>query len=361
MNLFLTIIIVLGAVVAARMAMMYYVRWYFTWENRERRGMGYFGRTLSEKHDFKAQIKRRSFLMPLIVFIEGRYSRLSKKNSQIPSIHYEDITAPSYSTTKTSIKKGTEYQASSDDVFVVTQMKCGTTWMQQIVFEVLSHGKGDLSDSGYRHLNGVSAWLESVDGISVEQSPKIGSPGKRIIKTHLPVSYCPFNKEAKYIYVIRHPASCFASIVDYFKLMGGKLAPSHDQILEWYCSSNMWFTPWPDHVTGWEKRSSECSNILICHFEKMKEDLKGSVLEVSKFLKVDLSEEELENVVKRSSFDYMKANEEQFEMSPPNFCSVQGEYFRDGSALRYQSVLEEDRKKIHEFCLSRQLDASSLF
>ncbi|HBG51064.1 MAG TPA: hypothetical protein DDW89_04535, partial [Gammaproteobacteria bacterium] len=48
------------------------------------------------------------------------------------------------------------YQPEAADIFIATQMKCGTTWMQQIVFEILHGGAGDLSDAGYRHMYAVS-------------------------------------------------------------------------------------------------------------------------------------------------------------------------------------------------------------
>ena len=48
-------------------------------------------------------------------------------------------------------------------------------------------------------------------------------------------------------------------------------------------------------------------------YEEMKTDLPGTVRKIAAFLKVDLSEDEVEAVVRQSSFDHMKQIEHKFE------------------------------------------------
>lgn len=334
-----------------------YVRWYFRWENNQRRGMNYYGRSLDQRRRFKRQIRAYSFFMPALVQLEKLHRMASGKHPPIPSVCFQGIYAPSYSCAEESLRRAFDYKPSSQDVFVVTQMKCGTTWMQQVVYETLCGGEGDLSDTGHNHLYNVSPWLESLDGVPVEDAPLVGSRQKRIIKTHLPASVCPYRDDAKYIYVARHPASCYASILDYFRLMAGSLTPAKADVLEWFCSSRMWFTPWAEHVEEWWKRRDQ-SNVLFCFFEDMKKDLGETIGQVAGFLNAALTEDQIRKVLCKCSFDYMKSHEEYFEMCPPNFCSVNGSYLREGGLRRYESVSQGDRMRIQDYCLGRLAGSS---
>ena len=70
----------------------------------------------------------------------------------------------------------------------IARETAGTTWMQQIVYEIFYKRKGDLSDAGHRHLYAASPWIEAVDGVSMDEAPLHGAKGRRIIKTHLPAN-----------------------------------------------------------------------------------------------------------------------------------------------------------------------------
>src|SRR5262245_64544046 len=102
-------------------------------------------------------------------------------------------------------------------------------------------GRGDLADTG-RTMYSVSPWLEAQKSVAVDAAPLHGTDKpRRIIKTHLPARLCPFREEARYIYVARHPVSCFASCVDFIATNVGAFAPPLSVIEEWYCSEQaMW-------------------------------------------------------------------------------------------------------------------------
>ena len=182
----------------------------------------------------------------------------------------------------------------------------------------------------------------------------------RIIKTHMPVQLCPHSEKAKYIYVTRHPVSCFSSCVDQVELMGGPLSPSHDDLLRWYCSDQMWWLSWPEHVEGWWQRSKNHNNVMFIHYELMKNDLAGVVAIVADFLDFSLTDKELQNVVRKSSFDYMKEHEAHFEMMAPNIFSVsakKGGFMNAGTADRYKDSTSDQAQTIMQFCRERLVDA----
>jgi hypothetical protein len=311
--------------------------------------MNYYGKPLAERRAFRRKIKTHAIFLKPVIFLEAKLRRL-KENQDIASIEYKRVYGPSYSCSQKSFQKASEYQPTEQDIFVVTQMRCGTTWMQQIIYQILTKGDGGFNDNGHFHLYAVSPWIEALDSVSIEHAPFIGSSSKRIIKTHMPTTLCPYSEDAKYVYVARHPVSCFGSIVDYFHLTAGPFAPPDSKVADWFCGNRMWWLSWPEHVAGWWEWSQSKPNILFLHFEEMKKDLRRTIQGVAEFLGEALGEEEIQKILYKSSFQYMKKNEEYFEMVPPNLFSVYGSYFKSGRVDRHKDVSEENRQKILNFC-----------
>lgn len=345
-------LIIVASTVLLLIAGSRYFKWYFSWELKNRRGMTYYGRPLAERRSFKQRIRRHAFLLKPVVYLE---TRLRKRMGvqDIASMTYQGVRGPSFSCTPESFEQAAAYRPSLNDIFVVTQMKCGTTWMQQVVFQILTQGRGVFNDDQYLHLSAVSPWIEAVDGISISGAPLIGAPGRKIVKTHLPTNLCPFNDQARYIYVVRHPVSCFGSIMDYFKLTAGPFAPTEQCALEWFCSDDMWWQPWPDHVSKWWERSENHSNVFFTSFEAMKRDPHAVIEGVSAFLEETVDSQEVIAIANKSSFDYMKQHEAYFEMVPPNLFSVKGTYFKSGRLDRDKDVSETARETILKFCWHR--------
>ena len=66
-----------------------------------------------------------------------------------------------------------------------------------------------------------------------------------------------------------------------------------------------------------------------------------------------LSEEELEQVVRKCSFDYMQQHHEAFEMHPPQLLAADAAFFVRGSADRFRDVPEATRQRIAAWCAER--------
>lgn len=328
------------------LAAFVYLAWQVRWSRRHSMGTAYYGRPQAERRAYKEELRRRGrTFLPLVRAMSAVWKR------PMPTCEYKGVTGPGMACTPKTYRRAEEYVPQPGDVFVATQMKCGTTWMQQVVYEVLSHGRGDLSDAGHGHLYAVSPWIESNASVSLEGAPRIGESHSRIIKTHMPVQLTPYSPAARYVYVAREPVACFASCVDFIRMLTGPIAWDTQGFLDWFCSDRMWWRSWPEHVAGWWRWAQERSNVLFVHYEEMREDLPAVVVRVAAFLDVELTPEELAEVVRKSEFDYMKANEELFEMAAPNFFSVtEGTFFVSGGRERTQDVTPAARARILAFC-----------
>lgn len=349
MGFFGWIVTVFAIVVVLFVVQTVYLSVVLKWADEETRGLAYYGRPQAERLAFKKKLRRHAVLLYPILRLMGRSSKFTFQRA---SFQHRGIAGPIGSCTKESFAKADQYRPTADDVFVVTQMKCGTTWMQQVVYEVLHRGAGNLVDTGTA-MYAVSPWVEGIKSVPIEQSKLLGQERpSRIIKTHLPATHCPWSSRSKYIYVARHPVSCFASCFDFVATNAGAMAPSIELAEEWFCSPEwMWWGPWPDHVAGWWEKAQAEKNILFVSFEDMKRDLGAVVTKVTAFLGMTpLNPAELAQVVRKSSFQYMQAHQESFEMNPPHLLQADAELFVRGSADRHKDVPEEVQRRIAAWC-----------
>ena len=83
------------------------------------------------------------------------------------------------------------YKAKSDDKFIVTYPKSGTTWTQQMLFLILNNGVPQKDDS---ELFDKIPFLDYDGSQAVETLKK-----PEVIKAHLPYHLQPYNDNAKYL------------------------------------------------------------------------------------------------------------------------------------------------------------------
>lgn len=331
-----------------------YVIGFMVWVEIQTRGDGYFSRPLAERKKFVVLLQRHArYIRPLFEFI-AKFYRMKKP----PSFRYQGVTGPMMMSSKKSYQQTKNYLPQPEDIFIATQMKCGTTWMQQIVFEILCKGEGDLSDQGFRHMYALSPWIETspTSSVPMERAPLVGEHQNRIIKTHMPAQLIPYCEAAKYIYVTRHPVSCFASCVDFIHLLAGPLAPSREDLLDWYCSDDMFWMSWADNVESWWQRSQQASNVLFVHYEDLKRDLPQMIQSIAEFLGAKLTSIQIEKIVYKSSFEYMLEHETQFEMFSPNVFSVSKptiRFMQSGGLDRFQDARQNERERINRFCRTK--------
>lgn len=327
------------------------------WEDEKTVGLNYYGLPLAGRNAFKNELRRRAKLLAPILWLFRNVIKIDLRKARI---QHKGISAPIGPCSPATFARAESYVPQLEDVFVVTQMKCGTTWMQHIVFQVLHRGNGDLVETG-RAMYAISPWIEGRKSVPLEEAPLQGKDGAtRIIKTHLPASHCPISPQARYIYVARHPLSCFASCIDFIVTNVGGMAPPPAAFEEWFTSPDlMWWGTWTDHVKGWWDRAQKENNILFLYFEDMKKDLPACVRRVAEFLGVaPLTEQELANVVHKCGFKYMQEHQDNFEMAPPHILQANAKVFLSGSAQRHEDVPEETRLRIARWVVKEMADST---
>ena len=91
-----------------------------------------------------------------------------------------------------------EFEFRDDDIILATYAKAGTTWLQQIVSQLIFNGKDGLPVAE------MSPWLDLRIPPKQVKLPEIEQQThRRFLKTHLPVDALVFSQTAKYIYIGR--------------------------------------------------------------------------------------------------------------------------------------------------------------
>lgn len=201
------------------------------------------------------------------------------------------------------IREAIKYKPSPKDVFVATYPKCGTTWMLQTAMLVLNKGEVPNTIEEYFAL---CPFLEMLGPEEIANMPKGGC-----IKIHFPFNLTPYSPDAKYIYVARNPKDCCISFYHHTKLFPAYYFKdgNFDDFFDLFLEGNTDFNDYFDNLLSWYEHRND-ANVFFVTFEQMKEDPKGTIKKLSDFLGEEYSltdnEELLDQVVHKSSFEYMK-------------------------------------------------------
>ncbi len=335
-----------------------------TWSESQTQGTRYYARPLSWRQGFRRRLRQHALWLTPILLLLGRTLRTKFSER---CIRHAGFAGPAGACSAESFRRAADYEPRVEDVFVVTQMRSGTTWMQHLVYQVLTRGCGDLPGEGTA-LNAISPWIESLRTVDVAGAPLVGTERpSRIIKTHLPAELCPFDRRAKYIYVARHPLACFASCVDFVRGNLQGFAPDWDECARWFTSEDlMWWGTWVTHVGGWQKRAAQYDNVLIVRYEDLACDLAAQAERIAAFLGLrPLSPEEATAIVAKCRLKYMRHHTDVFEMHPPHLLQSEQAFFRHGGKDRSQSVPPEIAARVLAWCegecLSRGLETEKLY
>ncbi|XP_074539189.1 amine sulfotransferase-like [Halichoeres trimaculatus] len=190
------------------------------------------------------------------------------------------------------------------DVFVITYPKSGTIWMQQIL--LLIEAGGDVTSISQVEKNGdLVPWIE----VKGSREAFIKAPSPRLSVSHLLSEFLPAalsRKKGKVIYVARNPKDVLVSYFHFHKLANMLETPKDfDDFFEKFLTDRVFGGSWFKHVKTWYSHREDM-NMLFITYEEMIQDLSSVVKRICSFLGKDLTEEQLTNVVKHSTFKNMK-------------------------------------------------------
>ena len=208
-----------------------------------------------------------------------------------------------------------------DDIIIATYAKSGTTWMQQIIAQLLFNGDPDLAVAD------ISPWLDLRVPPKAVKLPYVeAQTHRRFLKTHLPVDALVFSPQARYLYIGRdgrdvvwslynHHANANQLWYDALNETPGRVGPPIERPPEdireywrdWMARDGHPFWSFWDNVrTWWQIR--DLPNVRLVHFSELKRDLPGTIRQIARFLQIPINESRWSAILEHCSFEWMKQN-----------------------------------------------------
>lgn len=186
------------------------------------------------------------------------------------------------------------------DVVIANWGKSGTTWMQQIVGQLIFAGAADLP------IGDLAPWIElrivPYDDLMAKLDTQIG---RRVVKTHLPADALVFSPKANYIHLGRDGRDVAWSMYNHLRRMTpefynafndtpGRVGPPAERprngarkfFHDWLDTGAAFWPYWPNVQSWWDVR--EAPNVMLVHYSELKADLPGQIRRVAEFLDLEI-------------------------------------------------------------------------
>lgn len=213
---------------------------------------------------------------------------------------------------KEFVEKIKDLEIRDDDVWVVTLPKCGTTWMQELVWLVLNDF--DFETARNVHLEKRGPFLETDfyfnEDITRAFKPIEDLKSPRLIKTHLPLSALPrqlINGKGRIVYVYRNPSDALVSMFHHLRKAGHEMDITLDDSINNYIDSGLYANVVFDHVAEIRERLGD-HRLFYTSYERMKNDLAQVIQDMCKFLNKPINDAQMEKMLKHLSFKEMQSN-----------------------------------------------------
>lgn len=255
-----------------------------------------------------------------------------------------------------------------DDIVVATYAKSGTTWMQQIVSQLVFQGAPDVP------VHEISPWLDLRIMPPDTKARLEAQTHRRVIKTHLPLDALVFSPKAKYLYIARdgrdvvwsmynHHASANDLWYQALNETPGRVGPPigrPDPDIRRYFRTFVEqdghpFWPFWENISSWWG-ARHLPNVKLVHFANLKLDLEGEMQAIADFLGIEVPADKWPSVIDHCTFDWMKRHAA--NVAPLGGAIFEGgaeSFINKGTNGRWRDVLTAEESAWYEAMAEEKL------
>ncbi|KAJ6646746.1 Luciferin sulfotransferase [Pseudolycoriella hygida] len=252
------------------------------------------------------------------------------------------------------------FEARSDDIWISTYSRSGTTWTQEMIWLLCNDLNYEAAKAAplmvrfpYFELEGFLPGVKELDEpndviapSAVEILGKMTS--QRFIKTHLPIQLMPHDalaKGCKIVYVARNPKDVLASLSHFVKNPGILYEGNFQQLADFFIDDLIVYSPFFEHIKdGWNRRNE--SNVLFLFYEDLVMDLKNSLKKLANFLERPLSDNDLPELMQHLNIKNFKQNESINIKLTEQYRTGEWEFVRRGKVGGNPEITPEIAEKV---------------
>ncbi len=273
------------------------------------------------------------------------------------------------------------YRPREGDVIVTTSYKAGTTWTQQILYQMFYGMRPDppefdavapWPDARFRPVpgNDLAAYLDGIEG-------------RRFIKSHLPLDGLPYYPEVRYLIVARDARDVFMSFYNHYSnytdlamkmmnapdIVGDPLPRCPEDPREVWRDwmTRGWFEWESEGYPFWGNLAHTASywpyrhlpNFHFLHYADLLKDLGAAVSEIADFVGEALSPEHHARIVEETTFANVKARaketSQKADLKGMIWEGGADTFFHKGTNGRWKSLLTESDLALYEAARDRVL------
>lgn len=266
------------------------------------------------------------------------------------------------------------YQPRPDDIVISTSLKSGTTWMLEIVRQLVFLGQ-DVPERSEMPVGQVSTWPDGPWSPVEKMLEKLeGQQHRRFMKTHLPLDGLPFFPQVKYIVVGRdardvamsmwnHYAGMTDGAFEFHNGVAGRIGeplprPPQDIHAFWrdwisqgwfgWTSEGYPFQPNLHHTQSWWEYR-HLPNILFVHYNDLKANFPGELRRIAAFLTIPMAEEQLPPLMQTVSLEAMRERETRLNQSwRATFKDGAETFFFKGTNGRWKDALSAEELALYD-------------
>lgn len=258
-----------------------------------------------------------------------------------------------------------DFEHRSDDIFISTPPKSGTTWMQGIVSSLLWPAGDAPGDRNSR-----SPWVD-VRGRPVDDvlAHLARQEHRRFIKTHSPADCVPVFEECTYITVYRDGRDALMSWANHRGAMRSEVvewlnASAEEEGLRplppWSGDMDELFDEWVNdcspvrHLASWWPLRQESFSYFV-HYNDLQADLEGEMRRLAAFLDIEVPADLWPDVVRRCALAEMREDARGDRWTDLVFENGADSFFYKGTNARWRDVLTPDQLDRYDALVTEQL------